>query len=100
MVNHNENEWEWKGQKFMIQPGQTVTSLDAIKTLCGKSISTQNVRGALARFEKLNFLTNESTKQGRLITIVNWRDYQFSEDEANIASNKEPTKSQQRANTY
>ena len=48
--------------------------------------------------KKLEFLTNESTKEGRLITLVNWRDYQYTEDEPNIATNKDLTKSQQRPN--
>jgi len=74
------NEWEWKGHKFRTVEGQFVTSLESIANDSGKGISTQNVRTALKRFEKLDFLTNESTKQGRLVTIVNWGFYQSQED--------------------
>jgi len=87
MVNFRENEWEWKGKKFKTKPGQTVTSLDKIKQACGKGVSQQNVRTALKRLEKLEFLTNESTKDGRLVTIVNWALYQV--EEKNQQSNQQ-----------
>lgn len=76
MSNHEEKEWEWKGEKFICQPGQIITSLEKIAQTAGKGISVQNVRTALIRFEKHEFLTNESTKQNRLITICKWSDYQ------------------------
>lgn len=80
MVNHSENEWEWKGKPFMCQPGQRVTSIDKIVEVCGKGISPKNVRTAIDRFERLGFLANESSSTGRLITIENWGDYQAPDD--------------------
>lgn len=80
MANFKEKQWEWKGEKFNVKQGQFVTSLEMIAKQCGKGISIQNVRTALVRFEKLNFLTNESTKTGRLITIANWDVYQSLEE--------------------
>lgn len=98
MVNFKAKDWEWEGEKFSLQPGQCITSIESIRMNTNGQVSTQNVRTALKRFEKLGFLTNESTKTGRLITLVNWRDYQYVEGEANIDDNKDLTKSQQRAN--
>ena len=98
MANHEENEWEWKGQKFTVKPGQMITSLNSIVDKCGKGITTQNVRTALKRFEKLGFLTNESTKQNRLITIVNWGKYQSIEIKPNKDFNNQLTNNQQRPN--
>lgn len=98
MANHEESEWEWKGQKFTVKPGQMITSLNSIVDKCGKGITTQNVRTALKRFEKLGFLTNESTKQNRLITIVNWRKYQSIESKPNKDFNNQITNNQQRPN--
>lgn len=98
MANHEENEWEWKGRKFTVKPGQMITSLNSIVDKCGKGITTQNVRTALKRFEKLGFLTNESTKQNRLITIVNWRKYQSTESKPNKDFNNQLTNNQQRPN--
>ena len=98
MVNHEPERWEWKGEMFEAKRGQTVTSLESIREACGKGVSIQNVRTALARFEKLDFLTNESTKSGRLITICNYCKWQDSSDETNKGANKEVTKSSQRPN--
>ncbi|PTJ91662.1 DnaD domain-containing protein [Staphylococcus simulans] len=102
MADFSGNEWEYKGEKYTTKPGQFVTSLKSIAEECGKGISVQNVRSALARFERLGFITNESTKVNRLITIVNWGVYQSNEEktnkDTNIVTNSEVTKNQQRGN--
>lgn len=98
MANHEPNQWEWKGKKYTVKSGEFITSLEKIVARCGKGITTQNVRSALKRFEKLQFLTNESTKQNRLIKIENWRFYQGRGNQPNKATNKEVTKTQQRPN--
>lgn len=79
MANHRENEWEWQGRRFKVKKGSFVTSLESIRKSAGKGISIQNVRAAIARYEKLGFLTNKSTKSGRLITVRNWSKYQQTE---------------------
>lgn len=101
-VNHEENSWEFNGQQFHCKSGQMITSLKSLAKECGEGVSIQNVRTSLARFEKLGFLTNESTKTGRLVTIVNWGLYQGYECEAQQTNQQRPnkglTKSQQRPN--
>lgn len=97
-VNHEENKWEWKGEEFICKPGQMITSLESLAKECGKDVTIQNVRTAIERFKKLGFLTNESTKTGRLITVVNWDKYQGNDYETNKETNKQLTKSQQRSN--
>lgn len=92
MVNFAPAEWEWQGQKFSVQPGQTITSLQHIAERCGKGVNAGNVRGALDRFVKLGFLANESTKTGRLLTVVNWGAYQYLDDERCTADCKDLTK--------
>lgn len=98
MANHTESEWEWKGDRFHCSPGQFRTSLESIATACGKGISIQNVRTALKKFERFGFLTNESTKTGRLITLCDWDLYQTPEEEHNKASPSPVTKHQQTTN--
>lgn len=100
MVNYTASEWEWEGKIFTCEPGQIVTSLESIAQKSGKGISIQNVRTALKRFEKLGFLTDESTKSGRLITVENWGKYQGVDVEPNKEPNKDLTKSQQTSNKY
>lgn len=80
MANHAEKEWEFGGEKYKAMPGQFVTSLPSIAKKSGNGISIQNVRTALLRFERYDFLTCKSTNKNRLITIVNWEFYQQKED--------------------
>jgi len=98
LVNHEPGGWEWKGNPYTVKRGQTITSLQSIRVLCGKGVSIQNIRTALLRFEKLRFLTNESTKTGRRITICNYDTYQKPVAAAHKATNKDLTKGQQRGN--
>jgi len=98
MANHEKSEWEWMGKEFEVLPGQFVTSLESIRERAGNGISLQNVRSALLKFQKLGFLTYESTKSGRKITIIKWSSYQSKDIEANKHTNKEVTKGQQRGN--
>jgi hypothetical protein len=95
MANHKENEWEFKGDKYTVQPGQFITSLQSIVEKSGKGISIKNVRTALERFEKYGFLANESTNKNRLITIVNWAFYQGEEDTTGKQDGKQPASNRQ-----
>ena len=98
MANFKPNQWEWKGKKFEAQPGQFVTSASSIIANTGNVVTRQNVRTALARFEKLGFLTYESTKSGMLITIGNWGIYQGNGDKTNQDINQDLTNDQPRPN--
>jgi len=98
LANHEENKWEWQGKTFKVKPGQFVTSIDTLRKRAGKGVSTQNVRSALKRFEKLQFLTCKATKTGRVITICNWDKWRDKQKSSNIESNKDVTKVQQRCN--
>ena len=98
LANHKPNEWFWGKELCKCEPGQFISSLENIKRLCGKDVKVQSVRTALLKLEKVGFLTNISTKTGRLITIVNWHVYQSEAETSNKDTNKELTKSQQRPN--
>ena len=96
LANHKHKEWEWKGDIFECDPGQFITSLANIEELCAKDTSTRNIRTALNKLEKWQFLTSESTKTGRLITILNWGSYQMQENNTDKGNAKEVTKDRQR----
>ena len=76
LANHEENEWEYKGEKYKCMPGQLYTSIESLKKHCGQGVTTNGARGALARLVATGFITDEATKRGRLITVVNWDKYQ------------------------
>ncbi|GAB6385305.1 DnaD domain-containing protein [Enterococcus cecorum] len=99
MANHDGRQWEWQGQKYYAAPGQFVTSLPKIVEACGPGVSIQNVRTALKRFEKYEFLTDQSTKKNRLITINNWAFYQDNPNNPNRQANSQLTVNQQSANS-
>lgn len=99
MANNQTREWEWKGKPYKANPGQFVTSLPSIVQRAGKGITIQNVRTALKRFEKYGFLTDESTKQNRLITIANWAKYQGQSNDPNRQTNSQLTDDQQTPNS-
>lgn len=98
MANHCGKEWEWQGKQFKAEPGQFVASANSIISNAGIGITRQNVRSALKKFEKYEFLTIKSTKTGMLITIVNWETYQGCDIEPNQQPNQGATKGQPRGN--
>lgn len=98
MANHSKQDWEWQGKRFICGKGQFITSLDSIALRAGKGVSVQMVRTSLKRFKEYGFLTNESTKTGRLITIINWDTYQSAAEKSTNdladdqqTANKQPT---------
>lgn len=98
MANHEKKKWEWGGSVFECEAGQFVTSLDSIRNRCARDVSVQNIKTALLKLETWQFLTNESTKTGRLITIVNWQTYQADDYKINKDSNQQLTDDQPTAN--
>lgn len=100
MVNWEEVEWEWKGKKFTCKPGQMITSIKKIIDECGGSVSRQNIRTALERFEKYEFLTKEVTNANHLITICNWEQYQEKKNVANQETNQWVTNGQPMGNQW
>lgn len=94
-VNHAEKNWEWKGKPYVAKPGQMITSMEHLAEKSGKGVTRQVVRGSLERFEKLGFLTKQSTKVNTLITIVNWGKYQGEKSNTtNQSTNAQPTSNQ------
>lgn len=82
MANHKDGQW-WDSHKkewVLVKRGQLITSLKNLKKACGRGISIRNIRTAIVNLENMGFLTNQSTKQYRLITIVNYDFYQCKEN--------------------
>lgn len=98
MANHKENEWLWKGQKYKCNSGEFITSINSIIKANDNMVTRQQVRTALVKFEKLGFLTTESTKTSTKITLLNWGKYQVSQTECNQVSNQQVTNNQPTGN--
>ena len=97
LANHQNKKWEWKGEIFECLPGQFITSLESLQKLCAHGTTISKIRTAIAKLEKWGFLTNESTKTGRLITINNWGTYQNCSQEIDKGFDRELTKQGQRS---
>ena len=76
MANHKGTEWEWRGERYRVEPGQFITSISSLKKEMGKEGTDKKIRNGLDRFKKYGFLVWEATHRNRLITIVNWGMYQ------------------------
>lgn len=98
MTNFKPNRWFHDGQEFDLEAGQLLTSLASIKENCSSDVSIQNIRTALNRFEKMEFLTAKSTNKFRIITILNWETYQNEKTITNRQTNRQLTGNQQATN--
>ena len=98
MANHEERSWIFEGEKYIVQPGEMITSLKSISRKSGVDIST--VRRSLDKFEKYGFSTSKSTNKNRLISIVNWTKYQDRDEEptSKPTSNRQATDKQPTTN--
>lgn len=76
MANHEPREWKWGKTVFICQPGQFITSREKLKKRCAKATNIRTIRTTITLLEKHGFLTNKTTKAGRLITICKWATYQ------------------------
>jgi len=97
LANHKEKEWEWNGEIQKCEPGQFKTSLDSLRKHCSNDVSIRNIRTTLLKLEKWGFLTNKSTKTGRIITVCNWLIHQNKDDITDKDIDKQLTKSRQTA---
>lgn len=95
MANYCDKEWEWQGKRFTCKRGQMVTSLQSIADRSGRGVTIRNVRTALQRFENLGFLTNKSTKTGRLITIVKYGEERCDGEQTDKQTDNQLTKHRQ-----
>lgn len=80
MVFHDEGEVDTGDGLIKTKPGQRFCSLETIRQNCAKDVTIQNIRTALSKLEQWGFITMESTKKGRLITVVNWEFYQSGDE--------------------
>lgn len=84
------------GNRVDLEPGSFWSSLPSLSVDTG--LSTQNIRTAMNNLKNLEFLTYESTANGRKITVLNWDTYQSGEDQPNRQINRQLTDDQQTGN--
>jgi len=92
LANHEGATW----QGLDIEKGQFITGLDKLHASTG--ISVQTLRTCINRLKSTGEITNKSTNKFRLITIVNWEDYQCDDKKVTSKSTNNLTNNQQTTN--
>lgn len=89
-ANHKSKEFMWNNQIIIVKEGQMITGRDELSKATGiKSGSIENI---LKMLESEHQIEQQKTTKYRLITIVNWKEHQKSD---NTSDNKVTTKYQQ-----
>ena len=89
-ANHEPKKWVYKGQEYVANAGEFVTSLSSLCSLTG--LKTNIVRNTLDKLEKYNFITRKTTSKNTLIKVENWELYQSKDNEDDKENNKEDNK--------
>ena len=90
------DDW-FGGERITLQPGQLITGRKKISdSLC---VSESKVQRVLKCYESEHMIEQRTDRQGRLITIVSWDEYQANEQSSEQRVNNERTTSEQRVNT-
>jgi hypothetical protein len=95
LLNATHNEYKWKGKIFT--KGQMPFGRDKASIETGLSI--QNIRTALKKLELTNEITIDSSRQGTVITVVNWDKYQGDSDKPTSKSTDDQPTANQRLTT-
>lgn len=90
------DDW-FGGERITLQPGQFITGRKKISEALG--VSESKVQRVLKCYESEHMIEQRTNRQGRLITIVSWDEYQASEQSSEQRMNNERTTSEQRVNT-
>jgi hypothetical protein len=90
LMEANFTDKKWQGQ--VIKRGSFITGLHTLSNDTG--LSVQQVRTALKKLESTNNITSKSTNKYRIITVIDYNDYQND----NKQPNKQITNNQQTNN--
>ena len=90
------DDW-FGGERITLQPGQMITGRKKISEALG--VSESKVQRVLKCYESEHMIEQRTDRQGRLITIVSWDEYQANEQPSEQRVNNERTTSEQRVNT-
>lgn len=81
MANWRDGNAPVGGQRVKLVPGQLATGLRELSPNIEEDPYLHRVRNALGYLEKRGTITQATSNQGRIITICNWDEYQFSDSE-------------------
>lgn len=92
LATHTPINKVFKGKKIILREGQLITGRKFIANLF--KISESKVQRILKGFENEHQIEQQTSSQNRLITIINWREYQNNEQPNGQRVNNEWTTSE------
>lgn len=96
-ATHKELLALFKGEKILLKPGQLITGRKSIAEKL--SISESKVTRIINTFISEQQIEQQTSNRNRLISILNWNDYQGSEQQIKQPVNNKRTTSEQLVNT-
>jgi hypothetical protein len=78
IANHKDKEFMWNGEIKLIKSGQILTGRKSLSIETG--ISETTIERILNLFEKEQQIGQQKTTKYRLITILNWKEYQQTDN--------------------
>lgn len=85
-TNHKPMKFMWNGEVIVVHEGQFITGRKELSKVSGIPEST--IEDILNMFERQGQIRQQKTTKFRLITVINWKKYQ-------LTNNKATTKQQQ-----
>lgn len=96
-ATHKGYETMFEGKVIELKPGQLITGRKVISQFV--TTSDSKVQRVLKTFEIAQQIEQQTTPRNRLITILNWQEYQSSEQQTEQQVNNKRTTSEQQLNT-
>lgn len=96
-ATHKEYDVLFKGKRTTLKPGQLITGRKKISE--NFNINENKVQRILKTFEIEQQIKQQTSSQNRLISIVNWEEYQGERHQNEQQVNNECTTNEQRVNT-
>lgn len=96
-ATHKEYPALFKGKKIMLKPGQLITGRKSISMKL--NITESKVQRILKSFESERQIEQQTSNRNRLITILNWIEYQQTEQQNEHPVNNKRTTDEQQVNT-
>ena len=86
-ANHEAKEFMWNNNIIVINEGQLVTGRKQLSEQTG--ISETTIERILELFEKDGQIGQQKTTKYRLITILNWKEYQITDNKRTTNGHKQ-----------
>ena len=96
-ATHSEYPERFRGEKIILKPGQLITGRKRISEKL--SISESKVTRIINKFISEQQIEQQTSNENRLISILNWNEYQGSEQLCEQPVNSDRTTSEQPVNT-